>query len=438
MAVRQNALANDLLDRLIILWVMPPIGFLISVMQVPELRYFISNQAILGVLIVAGVFGLHARPVSRRVLALLLLSITLMAAFLCIEWIHFLAGRKTIDDLTDLRMVIYSPFYGSIMIFVLYAIYLTSLDGGQRRAHLAFVVKTLSWFHIVFCGYWLLLYFGWVEPIPRTDLLHSNSVSYAALFVLCVLLFYRDSFDLNAFSYRAFIVINVAVIFLNQTRGAIIGLMLIVGYLFVMSASNAGRAVLARSVLGILFGVVTLLMFMQNGVMAYLFGKDNGSLGAVLHAIADAYERGEHLVVASPVIINDESSLSAFSRIGSNYYSFLSFLDNPIMGIGQTEAYSISVLGSGVHSLHFLIASSTGILGLMLFTALVMAIMFAQSSINVSLRIFMVFFLFFGYALVYNNSLPVYFSIIVTLLASEARCRSPWARQSSCIRRPAL
>lgn len=416
---------NNPLDKLVILWVMGPASFLVTILQIPGLRFVIREFVIMAVLFAAIVFRLQTRPVSRRTLHLILLTSILTAAFLGIEWLHFWAGRKTIDGLTDLRMIVYSSFYGSVIIFVLYSIYLTSLSEWQKTSHLNFVIKLLSCFHVFFLGYWLLLYLGWIEPIPRTNLLQSNSVSYGALFVLCVMLFYRDAIELNEVAYKAFVVINTAVIFLNQTRGAILGLAVIACYCLVKSAQNARRAMLYCVLLGSLSGIVTLAALTSDEMRGHVLGKDAGALEVVLHEISDAYERGETSVVVTPGILSDESSLSAFSRIGSNYYSLLSFLDNPFLGIGQAESYAIKVLGSGVHSLHFLMANSTGIVGVALFTAVVATIVSAQNFVVLSPRFAMVFFLFFSYVLVFNNSMPVYFSLVVTLLASQrqiSRC----------------
>lgn len=412
-------MANHLLDRLVVLWVMPPLGFLITVLQTPELRYLNANHVLAAILLGAIALRWQHHALSQRTVLYLLVAAILAAAFMGIEWLHFLAGRKTIDELTDLRMIIYSPFYGSIVIFVLYAIYLTMLDEVRKHSHLGFVVKLMCWFHLLFLGYWLLLYFGWIEAIPKADLLHSNSVAYGALFVLCVMLFYRPTIGLRSGTFEAFLVVNIAVILVNQTRGAIIALAASALYLLVEASGSRRRAVLTKLMLSAMLGIGVVIALAEGGGVNQVLGKDADSLGIVLDQISDAYERKTGYVGVSPDLVSDESSLSAFSRIGSNYYSLLSFLDNPLLGIGQAESYSIKVLGAGVHSLHFLIANSTGLIGLALFTAMLVAIVSAQNPVIVSRRFAAIFILFFGYVLVFINSMPVYFSLILTLLASQ-------------------
>jgi hypothetical protein len=417
--VRPNPMSLRLLDRLVVLWVMPPVGFVITVLQTPELGYLIAYYVLAAVLASAIAVRWWQRAPSRWSAYCLLLAALLATALLGIEWVHFLAGRKTIDDLTDLRIIFYSSLYGSIVIFLLYAIYLTTLDGGQRTSHLGFFVRLMSWFHFMFLGYWLLLYGGWLDPIPKADLLHANSIAYGALFVLCVIVLFRRAVGLGTGAFVAFLAVNTAVILVNQTRGAIIGLVAMTGYLFFEFSGNRKRIVLMLLALGAVLGGGILAALAEGTLVTQVLGKDADSLGAVLGQISDAYGDKTHYVDISPDLVHDERSLSAFSRIGSNYYSLLSFLDNPVLGIGQAESYSIKVLGSGVHSLHFLIANSTGLLGLGLFAAMLGVILAAQGRVVVSGRFAAMLVLFFGYVLVFINSMPVYFSLVLTLLASQ-------------------
>lgn len=409
----------QLLDRLVVLWVMPPFGFLITVLQLPILSYLNANYVIMFLITSAIAITWQSLHLPRRTVLYLFVTLSFLAAFMAIEWLHFLMGKRTLDDLTDLRMIIYSPFYGSIIIFTLYAVYLTILSNAQRNSHLDFVVKVMCWFHALFLGYWFLLYLKWVGEIPRADLLHSNSVAYGALFTLCVILFYRHAIGWSKSMSSALIVVNVAVIAVNQTRGAIIMLSAIALYFFVKTLGRSRYAVLVMLMLGAALGNLAALSLADGTLVTHVLGQDGDSLGIVLDKISYAYEKKMEHVEVSPDLIRDESSMSAFSRIGSNYYSLLSFLDNPVLGIGQAEAYSIKVLGAGVHSLHFLIANSTGVLGLMLFVAMLVTIALAQSTFNVSGRFATIFFIFFGYVLVFINSIPVYFALVLTLLASQ-------------------
>ena len=405
---------NKPLYWVLVLWVMPPLGFLITVLQLQSLRYVVSNSAVLLILLLAIFLQLQMSPVSRRSMMWIVLAVTLIIALLSIEWFHVLAGRQALDGLNDLRMIVYSPFYGSLIVFVLYCIYLTCLGDGEKRSHLEFVVRILSFFHLFFLSYWFLLKFGWVDTIPRTSLLHSNWVSYEALFVLYIQLFFRDALHLGKLSYGLFIAINTVVVLVNDSRGAILGLAFVAIYLF-MTRSNPKRWALNLIFVTCLGAILGLGVLTSNEVGGFFLGRDGGALETVMDYISDAYERGETTIVAPP-IVSDEGSLSAFSRIGSSYYSLLSFLDNPLFGIGQTASYAIKIFGSGVHSLLFLMANATGIIGLTLFVAVLVAIFSAQGTFVVSHRLVLMIFLFFGYVLYFENSLPAYFSLVIALL----------------------
>lgn len=410
-----------LLDTLVLLWIMPPLGFLLTVVQASDLRYLQANHTLAAVLLAAIVLRCQMRAPSQQLALRLLLAAVAALAFLSIEWIHFLAGRPTIDGLTDVRMIVYSPFYGSFILFVLYGIYLALLEPAQLQRHLRFFVGMMSCFHALFLVYWVLLAAKWIPEIPRADLLHSNLTAYGALVVLCMLLFYRERALRDGHSHGAFValvVVNVAVIFANQTRGAIIALCAVVLYLVARRMGTHRRAVLTKLMLGTVIAIGALVLLAEGTALTQVIGRDASSLGAVLQQITAAYESGQANVSVSAALVSDESSMSAFSRIGSNYYSFLSLADNPALGIGQAEAYAIDVIGSGVHSLHFLVANATGLLGLALFTAALVALAAVQP-VLVTPRWLVMLILCFGYILVFTNAVPVYYALVLAALGGQ-------------------
>lgn len=423
---------GKLLDGLVLLWIMPPLGFIVTLLQSAELRYLISNHAVIAVL--AGVIAIRWLAGVTPALGLrLLLAGMLAVAFLSIEWAHFLAGRPTIDGLQDLRMVIYSPFYGIIIIFVLYAIYLAMLDPPQQQRHVRFFVRFMCWFHAVFLAYWVLLFLGWVPPVPKADLLRSNSTAYGALFVLSLMLLYREHIRMAAGWFAAFAVVNIAVILANRTRGAIVALALVAGYLVLVRMGHRGRAVLLKAMAASLVGLAGAFLLLEGTAVTRLLGQDAHALGAVLAQIERAYDSGQHVISVGPELVRDESTLSLFSRIGSNYYSLLSLMDNPLLGIGQADAYAIDVIGSGVHSLHFLVANATGLLGIVLFTATLVALAVARP-VWLTSRWLVMLALCFGYIPVFVNAMPVYVALALAALGgghlnhSRHAARAPGGR----------
>lgn len=408
------------MDRLVALWVLPPFGFLVTVLQLPELRYVIANYIVMSLLAIATAARLWAQPFGWQGFRLCLISVTLLASLACIEWGHHLAGRPTIDGLTGVRMIIYSSLYGELLIFVLYACYLTSLDRYEKMRHLRFAVQVISYFHAFFVAYWLLLYYEVLKAIPKTDLLHSNSLSYIALFALLVIYYHRDKIVFAPFLLGFFTATNVLIIFLNQTRGAMLGLGLVAGY--ELLRFWAGRQLrLSPGISAMMVaGVLIIGAFAQRdlGQIESWPGENGDSpLTAVLEAVERAYDANEAVVVPGAVKVSDEGAISAFSRLGSSYYSLLSFLNNPLTGIGQAQSYEINVLGSGVHSLHFLLLNATGIVGYALLLSALLAILVAQGRVVVSRHLVLMLLIFFGYVLVFINSMPAYFALIPTVLA---------------------
>lgn len=410
-------LPGKLLDGLVLLWIMPPLGFVVTLLQSAELRYVISNQALIAVL--AGAIAIRSLAgVTPAVGLRLLLAGMLALGFLSIEWAHFLAGRPTIDGLKDVRMIVYSSFYGSVVVFVLYAVYLATLDGPQQQRHIGMFVRFMCWFHLVFLAYWVLLFFKWVPPVPKADLLRSNSTAYGALFVACLMILYRERIRMGAWRFAAFLAVNVAVILANRTRGAMVALALVGVYLALVRLGHRQRAVLVKAMAAALVGLAGAFMVMEGTAITKLLGQDAHALGPVLAKIERAYDSAEHVVQVGPSLVRDESTLSAFSRIGSNYYSLLSLIDHPILGIGQADAYAIDVIGSGVHSLHFLVANATGLLGLVLFTATLVALAVARP-VRVTPRWVVMLALCFGYILVFVNAMPVYVALALVALGGR-------------------
>lgn len=416
---------GQLLDRLLVVWVFPPLGFLITISEVAELRYVVANYVLLSVIGLAIVVRLIANPPTKRLFLLLLMVLVVLGALLSIEWMHYIAGRKTIDGLSDVRMIVYSSLYGSLLIFIFLSVYLTILSDLEKRNIMRFVVLYLSYFSLFFACYWLLLYLGLVEAVPRTDHLRSNSTSYMAMFVLMLLYYFRDEISLPETRFKLFVVVNLLVIVQNRTRGAILALLIVVALEMVRRAFISRRAMLHMVMVGSLVGIGVIVSFAytSSGVVAAILGRDADSLQLVLTELDASFEKGERIVNIAPSLVSDESSLSAFSRIGSNYYSLLSFLDSPYIGIGQGEAYSIDVLGSGVHSLHFLFANSTGLAGMLLLFTLAMILLIAQNEVLLNHRFLIISVLCFGYVLVFTNSMPVYFSMILTVVAGHHRYR---------------
>lgn len=408
-----------LLDRLLLLWVMPPLGFVITVSQSPDLRYLTTNYVLGAVLLGAIFLRWRLRAPSRQLAIRLMLAALLLAALLGIEWIHFLSGRRTIDGLEDARMIIYSPLYGSIILFVLYAMYVAMLDSVQQQRHLEFFVKLMCGYHLLFLGYWVLLYLGWIPEIPRAELLRSNSTAYGALFALCIMILYRERIGLGWRGRLFFSLVNIFVIAVNQTRGAILALLAVLFYLLLKRVPRRSRLAIAVFLLGATIGIVEVATLAQGTPLTKVLGRDAEAIVAVLNVIGAAYEAGDARVDISHNLVLDESSLSAFSRIGSNYYSLLSFLDNPVLGLGQAEAYGIKVIGSSVHSLHFLIAHAAGFAGLALFAALLLSLATARGPATLSGRFAVMFLLCFGYMLIFVNAVPIYFVLVLMTLTEN-------------------
>ncbi len=399
-----------LMDTLVLLWIMPPLGFFITLIQVPEFKYLNANHTLIAILAVSIYFRWLVQAPNMQLACRLVITLLLLCLLLGVEWLHFLAGKPTIDNLTDLRLLIYSPLYGSVIIFLLYGLYLAMLQQSEQQRHLIFFIKLICWFNVIFLVYWLLLYSGYFSPISKTDLLNSNSIAYGSLFVVAVTLLYKERIGSNILGISIFSVVNITVILINSSRGAFLGLVVLLAYWFLQrQGSHRGIKFLSAVVCLVLLMILEFLFFKSS------IGLEKEILDLVFYEVGYAYNSNKSNINIVDLDVT-ENTLSSLSRIGSIYYTALIFADNPLLGIGQADSYEVNVIGSGVHSLFFLLVSSTGLVGLILFICTILVLNSTQGYIYFKGRHVFMLALCLIIILFFVNSIPIYFALIFTVL----------------------
>lgn len=405
-----------LIDPLVLFLVMPPLGFIVSLSQSPLLRYLTEYYIVAALIVAAIIIRCRHRVFSRQLILRLLLTTLMTAIFLFIEWFHFLLGKPSIDFLHDIRMIVYSPLYGTIIIFVLYAMYLVLLDDVGVKKHFSQFVSLMCWFHTCFLGYWFFLFFGWLPEIPNTAFLRANSYAYSALFLICLLSFYHKSFGVSGLPRLLFVGLNILLIFLLQTRGAILGVCVLGAYYALHRVCRLSRGWSVILIFGALIYFPCIVILLGRSVLVSVFGEDVSLLYDLFNQIEAMLSFGHGVVSINPFLSIDEKVLSALSRIGSNYASVISLLEAPWLGVGQKEAYDINIIGSHVHSLHLLILNATGVIGFILFLGILLSLSFSRERILVSWTYVLTLCINFGLSLLFVNSLPIYLAFLFVVL----------------------
>jgi len=222
-------------------------------------------------------------------------------------------------------------------------------------------------------------------------------------------LLYKDSIAIKPSHYKWYILINSAVIFLNTTRGAILILFLLVSYKIINNLF-VNRNILYTTLLSFVF--VGFFVSNNESISSAVLGNNFNALANYYYSVnLDDLQFAESEITHNNFIEIGQFSTSSSSRIFSNYYGLLAFLNNPWFGIGSAKAYSIEVMGNGIHSFIFLFIVSTGLIGVTLFLIVLRYI----SKIMGPLDRGFVLFLFAFSVLQFENYLPTYFVLLFIL-----------------------
>lgn len=419
------------IDRFIIIWLASPIAFLASVSQISLLNYMVSNQVISAILLLVVGFRWLKRPGIFKGSTALLVAGILILFFMSIEWGHVIIGHKIpLDDLTDLRMTVYSPLYGSIIIFILYAAYLMLLNSVERQIHLRFYVRWICCFNLIFYVIWLLVWVGAIESPPKVDILNSNWVAYGALFFSGIMIFYPTYIALSKNLFLLFLTVNISLIFAVESRGAIIGLAVLALTFMLqdknLNKSSAGRGfflILRYGTFVLLPTFATILLTFATILFVILIFREGSfpMFSLIMDQLAFAQYLGSDQYELPLGFTLSENAISALSRISSIYYSSLMILDNPFWGVGQTNSYSTNIIGSGVHSFFFLILIATGFLGMLSFMG-ILCVFRCMATLNAAkshpYRSNSLLAINFGIVLMFINSIPLFFALIIVILPS--------------------
>ena len=394
-------------DELLVFYLSPAALFLVSLTQSSWVNYFMTGYAMSYVLIILILYRISKNETSISKFIPIILVFSLCA----LEYINFMLSGVSLNGMNDIRMILYSPLYAPIIVFTLYATYLLASPEATRVIHLNITIKLFTYFNVFFIFYWISLYFGLIPQIEFTNYLNANPISYASLFVIFSLIGFKDLIQIKSGTLKYYLLINTLVVFLNTTRGAILILFVTMVYYTLRSISMRISRPLLITIITLLTVMVVFLVLKQNlgdiifGEAFIALSEQMGNIrkDVTLDSIAVEFDRRG--------AVHDDSSVSSIGRIFTNYSAIILFLEYPWIGIGSAYAYSIKVLGIGIHSFTFLLLVSTGIIGMSLFIATII-------SISTSMRLVRDKFvlLSFGlFVLLFINNFPAYFVLLFVL-----------------------
>ena len=393
------------LENFLIFIISPVYIFIIQLINIPFLYYFSTSYT---VSIILFTFILMKGSLKD---SLLNYSGLIFFTLLClIEYLNYYQSGVSLNGLSDIRMILYNPLHSKILTFTLYITYILISSKKIRLYHFYTSFKMYLAFGHFFILIWMLTYFNIVN-FP-TSILDSNRISYVSLFLLFCLLFFKKELLLNNKYYYWSIFINTSIIFLNTTRGATLILMVLILFLTLKKAFNSiSKPLTILSFL--IFIPIIIFILIKIDLSNKILGNDFNQLASrFIDVSLIDLEHENHLMELDAsnnrFRNNSQYAFSSVSRLFANYYSILAFLKEPFFGAGSGIAYSIQVLGNGVHSFIFLFLTSTGIVGILLISFLIKILSDLLGPIN---NKYIMSFLVFS-ILQFENSFPIYFSLL--------------------------
>jgi hypothetical protein len=412
---------NDkfLIDKLLIIYISTALSFFISISKSfsetlhLKLLYVITGYSTIGVISFLIIMTLGKR---RHTPAKKFSPIIIIIIFCMIEYIHFFKTGLSLGGLTDIRMVLYNPMYSTILVFAFYGTYLLLSHPVVRNFHLQFSIKFFSWFNLFFIFYWILLFFGLVPSIEDANNLNNNHISYVALLIIYFLMIRKNTIQINDSLYKLFLYINISVIFLNSTRGAILILMCI--FIYLMNQWIYKKLNRVYFVIVLLLSVFVITVAHSGNLYMKFVGED---LFDVFEIITNSRHNDNSYKEIRHIYQHKQdankysgASLSSASRLYTNVMGYNLFKKNSILGVGTARAYSIKILTTGIHSFTLLLLVSVGLVGTILLGFSIKLLINEFGVIEKKYLIYIYGFLLF----LFINNFPYY---LVLLIVNHSR-----------------
>jgi hypothetical protein len=297
-----------------------------------------------------------------------------LGGILGIEAYHVWRVGVGVGEVTGVKAILYNPLYVPLINLVMFVLILHEYR-TRRIEVIKFVVKAATGLTVLGMIMWVLVYSG-VIRFPESEtttaylVLNNNTGAYVSVFVLYCLFLTTLRYHIRGPERTAYAFLAVTSVFLYTCRGA----MLVIGFYaatLVFRRLPRGK-VLAGAGAAMAAGMLILMAMRTDTGQEYY---------RVFLALADQMARlrdytGPFLrfdAIDLSVLTRQrpsDSLISAVGRIFASVIAIETFTSHPALGVGTYTAYKIEAYGAGVHSLPFLYAASSGVLGIALLAGL--------------------------------------------------------------------
>jgi hypothetical protein len=410
--------------------------FLVTIISPDNGVYYSADYVIFGCLIYTIIFRFSLD--KYRVLKVY--SFISIIAIVIIEAVNYNMRNAAIDDLDLVRHILYNPIIMPTINAILFGLYLGMLSDSIKTFYARASIGIIALFSLFYIVFWLAVYLNIypVSGVARNNYLNNNHLSYACLFGAYSTYRHNAIFGFSNNKKIFIYITSIIIITLNTTRGAV---MCAVLYALVEAFNHWEiRGVISKlkifmvSMVIALMGVVTFFIFqIDQEPVTSEYGFYDPEL---FEGVMDKLDNIEFdLTNLEGIEINRDSEshsdgvISSASRFFANYVGLMYFFEFPIVGIGTAQAYSIKILGEGIHSFIFLYIASFGVLGVYFLSHSILHLYksFSQSNLT-DLSGLGATILFAAPILIFLNYIPVY---TVFFLCLESGVRSQRVLQSS-------
>ena len=231
----------------------------------------------------------------------------------------------------------------NVWFYLYYFLLKTYQDRFRVQARLVDIaINTVSWMSVVHVILYILAAVGPVY-FAALDIYNHNDVALLSVFPAYLVLFQRPS---DGRWVRTWLVVGVSmtVILLNQSRGALAVLIVLLAWRFLASRKVLVLAVAAS-------GAVLAVRFVDFEAVGILWR-------GLSFGIANADTLAEETLGLLP-----NNLLSAYARNAANVLLIREFLQHPLVGIGMDQAYNVRVGTYISHTYYLYPLAAYGLVG---------------------------------------------------------------------------
>jgi hypothetical protein len=332
--------------------------------------YYTAEYSVFGILLVATFLKIRKKRATTSYHTILTSSV----AIVIIEAINYNIRGPSIYELDLLRHILYNPLIMPVINVFLFGIYLSFASDSSGIDQARIGIKIIYYFSLFCIIFWLAVYFDiiFVDELNKNNYLNNNQLCYASLFSAYCAYRYKKILHFDKSLCRFIFLTSFITILINTCRGAqLCALLLVLFQIFFQGSIKMSFLYILKTfcMLTVFFLIIATAIFSfqsnpskYEGVffdqdLARSIMKSCNSLVLDLNIIPDIEtERVSDLY--------SDRDVSSTSRFFTNYIGLLYFTKYPVVGIGTELAYSIKVLGEGIHSFLFLYIASLGTLGI--------------------------------------------------------------------------